>query len=260
MEKTIYLAWQDSNSRRWFPIGRLRFDGRSFVFVYTGGALEAQQHAGFSPLAAFPQWHSVYESDKLFPLFANRLLRSSRPDFQQYLNWLSVPESDPDPLLILARSGGQRVTDTMDVFPYPDHLEDGVYETHFLVHGLSQMTAESCERATLLQPGESLSLMWDFQNPFDPNALALRTAETYKQDMFLVGYCPRFLSGDILKLMDKPGNSPLIVVERVNPPPAPFQFRILCKLRMKWPAGFKPFSGPEYQPLRAELEMQDRVA
>ena len=259
MEKTIYLAWQDSDSRRWFPIGRLRSNGKRFVFVYTGGALVAQR-AGFSTLAAFPKLDSVYESDKLFPLFANRLLRASRPDFRQYLNWLSVPESDPDPLLILARSGGQRVTDTMDVFPYPDHLEDGVYETHFLVHGLSHMTAESCERASLLQPGESLSLMWDFQNRFDPNALALRTAETYKQDMFLVGYCPRFLSGDILKLMDKPGNSPMIVVERVNPPPAPFQFRILCKLRMKWPAGFMPFSGPEYQPLLADLDMQERVA
>ncbi len=38
-------------------------------------------------------------------------------------------------------------------------------------------------------------------------------------------------------------------VERVNPPPIPLQFRVLCNLTALWVAGFEPFSSPSYQPL-----------
>jgi hypothetical protein len=36
--KTLYLAWQDPEDRRWFPVGRLSFDGYVYRFVYTNGA------------------------------------------------------------------------------------------------------------------------------------------------------------------------------------------------------------------------------
>ena len=35
--KTLYLAWQDPKDRRWFPVGRLSFDGEVYQFVYTKG-------------------------------------------------------------------------------------------------------------------------------------------------------------------------------------------------------------------------------
>src|SRR5436305_795199 len=134
MTKTLFLAWQDPQRRRWYPIGRLRSTQRRFIFVYTRGALEAQLQANFAPLSAFPDLRGVYTADELFPLFGNRLLRPSRPEYKQVLQWLSVPESDADPIAILARTGGQRVTDTLEVFPCPDRLDSGEYELHFLVH------------------------------------------------------------------------------------------------------------------------------
>ena len=33
--KTLYLAWQDPEDRRWLPVGRLSFDGHVYRFVYT---------------------------------------------------------------------------------------------------------------------------------------------------------------------------------------------------------------------------------
>ena len=36
--KTLYLAWQDPEDRRWLPVGRLNFDGHVYRFVYTKGA------------------------------------------------------------------------------------------------------------------------------------------------------------------------------------------------------------------------------
>ena len=36
--------------------------------------------------------HGVYESAVLFPLFANRLLSKTRPEYRDFLAWLDVPE------------------------------------------------------------------------------------------------------------------------------------------------------------------------
>ena len=58
--QTLFLAWQDPNSRSWFPIGRLTFDGARYKFVYTQGVEEAQQKCSFAPLSSFPHLEKVY--------------------------------------------------------------------------------------------------------------------------------------------------------------------------------------------------------
>jgi hypothetical protein len=246
--RTLFLAWQDPNSRRWFPVGRLESYDQLYLFTYTKGAEQAAAEAGFQPLASFPELHTSYISEQLFPLFSNRVLPRSRPEYRDYLEWLSVPETERDPVVILARSGGQRVTDTLEVFPCPEETEGGEYQVHFLAHGLRHMPEPSADRALTLKQGEKLLAMRDIQNPSDPDAIALRTAETFDRDMYLIGYCPRYLRADFIRLLDT-GTSPTITVERVNYPPAPLQFRVLCKVVMAWSLGFKPFSTPEYDPI-----------
>jgi hypothetical protein len=81
-----------------------------YTFAYTKGAEEARQQARFQPLESFPDLLTVYVSEQLFPLFSNRLLPQSRPEYQEFLEWLSVPSSERDPVVILARSGGRKVT------------------------------------------------------------------------------------------------------------------------------------------------------
>ncbi|WP_414567038.1 hypothetical protein [Nostoc sp. CCY 9925] len=48
--QTLFLAWQDPNSRSCFTIGRLTFDGVKYKSVYTQGVKDAQQTCSFSPL------------------------------------------------------------------------------------------------------------------------------------------------------------------------------------------------------------------
>jgi hypothetical protein len=246
--RTLFLAWQDPNSRRWFPVGRLELANGLYSFVYTKGAEQARDAAGFQALPSFPELQTVYVSEELFPLFSNRLLPRSRSEYREYLEWLSVPASDADPFAILARSGGRRVTDTLEVFPCPEPNEEGEYQVHFLMHGLSHMPGPSIDRAIRLQAGDPLLAMRDFQNPMDPQAIALRTAEMFDRDIYIVGYCPRYLRADFLRLLEW-NLSPKITVERVNPPPAPIQVRVLCKSVMHWPEGFRPFSTVEYEAL-----------
>jgi len=197
---------------------------------------------------SFPELGTTYIAEHLFPLFSNRLLPSSRPEYRNYLGWLGVGDTERDPVTILARSGGRKATDTLELFPFPERNECGEYEIRFLVHGLNRVPDENVKRAMFLHPGELLFAMRDFQNPKDPDAVALRTAETFDKDLYVIGYCPRYLRSEILRLIDA-GSLPKITVERVNRAPAPVQFRLLCKAVMKWPSGFQPFNEPDFQPL-----------
>ena len=251
MNRQGFLAWQDPERRSWYHIGRLQSKGRRFLFVYTHGALEANDTGRFAPLAAFPKLNTVYQSSMLFPIFANRLMPSSRPDYPDFLRWLNLGDAEPSPLAVLARSGGQRATDTLEVFPCPEKKPDGSYETRFFVHGLRHMPPESAQRAASLRSGDHLAPMWDFGNQHDPYALVLRTSEATAGDLHLMGYLPRYLSREVVELL-RNGSSPQVRVERVNLSPAPIQFRILCRLNVQGAERFRPFSGRDYQPLVSE--------
>jgi hypothetical protein len=217
--------------------------------VYTKGVLEAQREAGFQPLPSFPDLYEIYRSEELFPVFSNRLISPSRPDYKAFVDWLSLRDFERQPMAILARSGGKRMTDLFEVFPSPEDDGSGMYQVYFFVHGLSHAASASMERALQLETGEQLLLMHDLQNPRDPEALSLRTAETGPGDMYLMGYCPRYLLPDIHKLMKANRELPSVTIEKVNKPPAPVQFRLLCRMTMKWPHAFQPFSDYAYQPL-----------
>ena len=131
--KTLYLAWQDPEDRRWLPVGRLSFDGHVYRFVYTKGA---KQSPRFVPFGAMRDLHVVYESSTLFPLFANRLLSKTRPEYKDFLAWLDVREHEDEPLVLLARTEGIRATDSLMVFPYPEKNSNGQYHVRFFSHGL----------------------------------------------------------------------------------------------------------------------------
>jgi len=241
--KTLFLAWQDPYSRSWFPIGRLTFDGTQYQFVYTQGAVKAQHQCEFQLVYSFPDLNKVYTSVELFPLFSNRLMRRSRPEYNNFVQWLNIPEGKDDPIAILARSGGRKATDHFEVFPCPEADENGLYHIHFFAHGLRHLPPCGIERINQLQTCELLYLANEFQNPYDPHALLLCT-----QDHHIVGYCPRYIIADVFKLKNE-NPEVQVHVERVNPVPAPLQLRLLCNMTAQWHEEFRPFSSREYQPI-----------
>jgi hypothetical protein len=246
---TLYLAWQAPATRSWYVVGRLTTEPGVYRFVYTRGALRADREAGFGSLSSFPELNRVYDSESLFPIFANRLMPQSRREYPEFVEWMSVSEHESDPMALLARSGGMRATDSLEVFPEPEQRVDGSYYIHFFAHGLRHFPSSSTERAKELLPGERLLLMRDFQNEHDPRAIMLRTAEQTPGDIHSLGFCPRYLLDDLLVLLERNPGQATVEVERVNPPPAPVQFRLLCSLTMRWPEGFRPFASPDYQPV-----------
>ncbi|MGL5804674.1 MAG: HIRAN domain-containing protein [Xenococcaceae cyanobacterium] len=242
--KTLFLAWQDSNSRKWFPIGRLTFDGNQYQFVYIQGIKQAQDESNFQPLHSFPDFNKIYTSDELFPLFSNRLMRRSRPDYKDYIEWLNIPKNEDDPIAILSRTGGSKATDHFEIFPCPELDENGLYHIHFFARGLRYFPECARQRINDLEENETLFLLHDLQNKYDPQALVLRTEDRHE-----VGYCPRYLVDDVFEMLRQNPEFVHVYVERVNPAPSPLQFRLLCNLTAEWKNDFRPFSNPIYQPL-----------
>lgn len=241
---TLFLAWRQPAARGW-PVGCLSRAGTEFVFTYTRGALSAAQ-AGFRPLPSFPDFHEAYVSSELFPLFANRLPPKTRPDHGDFVEWLDLGRGESDPLVLLAASGGRRETDMFEVFPAPRRNAAGRYAASFFVHGLRHYPAAE-EAARGLRPGDPVILQAEPQNPVDPRAVRVLTIvhET------LLGFVPRYLCADVHELLASDPQAVRTTVRRVNPPPAPAQFRVLCSVEAPWPAGFQPLSSPDFEPLHA---------
>src|SRR5205823_4974974 len=131
----------------------------------------------FQSFPGMPDLETVYDSETLFPIFANRLLSESRPEYDAYLAWGGFdPNNPPDPLAILGVTEGIRQTDQLEVFPCPAPDAGGCYLTKFFLHGLRWVPPAALERVGRLRPGENLALMLDTSSPFDPLAVAVRTA------------------------------------------------------------------------------------
>jgi hypothetical protein len=245
---TLFLAWQDTNSRRWYPIGRLTENG-CYRFQYLRGVEEAAQHSQFHALPSFPDVNRVYESKELFPLFVNRVMPQNRADYPNYVEWLHLNGDSQDPLAFLGKSGGRKATDTLETFPDATSLEGGRQCLHFFVHGVRHMSPESLLRAEQLTTGERLLPMWDAQNPQDPDAIALRTYNAPSGDASLIGFCPRYIAAEVLAALRSKPDACKIEVVKVNLSPAPTQFRVLCRMELSPDAGVVPFSSASFAPV-----------
>lgn len=240
---SLFLAWQAPKQREWFPIGCLSADqARShYVFQYTGGAVRAGKLVGFKPLPAFPNLRTRYESSELFPLFKNRVLDSSRRDFPDYLRSLDLEPNSTDPIEILAISGGERLTDSFEVFPKIVKGENNTFSCRFFLHGLRHASKSAQSRGFELQSRESLQVSLELNNPATGPAIQLTTS-----DYEFLGWAPRYLVSDILKSI---AVSPEITanVVRVNEAGVPINRRVLVELSGRLPANYEPMSGPDYR-------------
>lgn len=240
--KALFVAWQNSKNRNWAPVGRLTHEDGFYRFVYTRGA---EAMPDFRPFGVMQDLHASYKSEKLFPIFANRILAKNRPEYSDYLKWLGLNEARYDELEELARTGGLRATDSLELFPCPEPTSGKNYEVYFFCRGLRHLHSENQERAHKLKSGERLYLMQDLQNPHDSMALLMRTIEP----ITLVGYAPRYYSTEFTQLIKSTDPDQVkVTVEQVNLD-APIQYRVLCKLTSPWPANFSPCTMREFEAL-----------
>src|SRR5574344_1863640 len=96
----------------------------------------------------------VYVRDELFPIFKNRLLQKSRPEYSEYLSWLGL-NKNLSPLDELSRTNGVRATDSLQLFEIPKK-ENGQYTAYFFTHGISHLPKNYVDRISSLKQGDRL--------------------------------------------------------------------------------------------------------
>lgn len=235
----LVLAWRNPKNRRWTPVGYLEYRDNLYYFHYTNGAKDEN----FQPFGQMNDLHKTYSSETLFPIFKNRLLSKSRPEYEDFVSWLDMEKGSPE-LLELSRSRGIRATDNLQLFPIPKKNAEGNYEVLFFSHGISHIAEHYVKRLSKLQNNDRLLILKDIQNEVDSSALALRTQD---KPVELLGYCPSFFVKDFNKLLMINGEQNVVItVHKINHD-APLQLKLLCKFVTKWPQDFQPFIGDEFK-------------
>lgn len=231
---TLFVAWQQPNSREWIPVAKLEFHDGIYSFSYTQGIFRAKEFQQFSGMKKVDV---VYESPKLFPLFSNRLISKSRPEFRDYLRWLGLSDMVDDPMAMLALTGGIRGTDSIELFQPPTVTEQGQYKLEFFARSLSHLPAATIERIADMKNGERIYLMRDTQNEFDSQAVAMRTGTP----SWFLGYCPKYYAQDLVALLSNHECNLTVRVKCVNLD-APSNMRLLCSVTSDMPNVFSPLS------------------
>ncbi|WP_370560843.1 HIRAN domain-containing protein [Edwardsiella tarda] len=219
---SVYVAWQAPDTRDWHVVGNLQERDSGYVFKYTKGALKSPKFTKFSGMTDVRE---TYVSEDLFPLFKNRLLSPRRPEYPSFIKWLGLEDDSVNPIDILARSGGLRSTDQLQIFKKIEVDSEGKFEYFFFLHGLSYLNSMANERVSELQYGQTLRLCLDLQNEYDVDAVVVRADKPAE----IIGYCPRYLSNDIKKMLLIDSKSVTLTVEKISED-APHNYRLLCKL------------------------------
>lgn len=221
----LIVAWQDPDSRRYHAVGVLsRANDDSYRFRYLDGVIDIPR---FRPFLGFSDLQRDYVSRHLFPLFAERVLDQARPDRVSLYEALDLVAT-AGPMEFLARSGGRRAGDTIQLLPTPT-VTDGHTSCVFLVHGVRYVEG-AVDAIDRLHPGQELMLRPEPDNPIDHDAVLVT------HDGTRLGWVPNPLLGYVRAVMST-GDARLTVV-RANPRRLGHHMRLLVRLDGTLPSNF----------------------
>ena len=249
--RRLVVTWQHPTERTISPVGMLSFDGHSYQFHYLRHALQV---SGFRPFLGFPDLYGQYESDTLFPLFAQRAMTPRRPDFTRWVERLGLLD-DASPWEQITRSGGHRQGDTIQLFPVPT-IADGRLECDFLVHGIRHiadrptavagapvtLTREQLEQHLAeLGPGDQLQLQDEPTNTVNPLAILTATGDNSP-----LGWVPDLLVEELHRIPNH--QQARVTAIAVNGAEAGWHLRLLAHLSVPVPVGFEVFADDRWLP------------
>ena len=234
----LAVAWQHPVSRRIEPVGLLSCIDGGFCFNYLARALDVP---GFQPFLGFPDLTRTYTSARLFPLFAQRVMRRTRPDYARHLSALGLDDR-ADQWDVLARSQGQRQGDGVRLFAEPLVTEAGQTYATFFVSGIRhRVLAESQveEALSRLDVGDELRLLPQPTNEVDSNALLVA-----EHNDVALGWVPSVLLPYVTTVRIE--REPVVTVRAAHGADVVPAYRLLVTVRGHVPADYRPFDGPAW--------------
>lgn len=185
----LFVIWSEPTAGRRRVIGHLARSGGEFRFWYEDDLSNAKA-CGFDLLPAFPEYRTSsnpYVARYLFALFAERIPELTRRDATDLMDEWGVDHPD-DQFEVLAKSGGIRATDRLELAEYREPDDSLVRPLEFRIAGRRFVSEPA-----LLAVGDQISLRREPENEADPHAVVLERNGRH------AGYVPhqyaRLLSG-----------------------------------------------------------------
>ena len=171
--RSFLVTRQDRESRSYSRLGVLSEVDDGWTFRYF---TEVAQNPAIPRLPGFSDAETVAETSFLFPLFAQRVLSPRRPDRARVLHALGLDES-ATAFEILARNGGRRQGDTIELIQLPIAQPEGGDMLEFLVHGMRYRSDEEQRAVDALCVGDELMIVPDPGNAVDSEARLVTTRD-----------------------------------------------------------------------------------
>ena len=220
----LLVTWQDPDTGRYHAVGLLSRAHDLYRFRYLDAA---RKLPNFRSFLGFSDMGRDYTSPHLFPIFAERVLddgRRDRVDLYEALDLVATA----GPMEFLARSGGRRAGDRIQLLPTP-LVAEGRTSCVFLVHGVRHVPGAG-DAIDRLEPGQELALVPEPDNPIDADALLVT------QDGTLLGWVPNPLLGYVQAVLSS-GGARLTVV-RANPRELGHHMRLLVRIEGSLPESY----------------------
>ena len=220
----LLVTWQDPDTGRYHAVGLLSRARDLYRFRYLD---DAHNLPGFRSFLGFSDMERDYASPHLFPIFAERVLIDARRDRVNLYEALGLVAT-AGPMEFLARSGGRRAGDRIQLLPTPFVADDRT-SCVFLVHGVRHLPGAG-DAVDRLEPGQELALVPEPDNPRDPDAVLVT------QDGIRLGWVPNPLLGYVRAVLSS-GDARLTVV-RANPRDLGHHMRLLVRIEGSLPESY----------------------
>jgi hypothetical protein len=162
----IYLSWRKGQGSRRHLVGKLEHTTNDkFVFAYDVATVERAKKEGFVPYTEFPDITKSYNGNVL-DIFAQRLIKSERPDIQQFYDfWEIEPQLITDKFYLLGHTQGLLPTDNFEFLADYKYVKG----LHFLTE-LAGLSHEQISPAAL-SVGDELRFELEQENAQDEKAV-----------------------------------------------------------------------------------------
>lgn len=215
-------------------LGILTEGADGYQFAYLESAVD---QPWFQPLPGL-RLERAHRSQTLFPLFASRVIEEGRPDRAASIARLDLPQ-DSTPFEILARSGGRRIGDAIEVLPLPEPSLEGDLTFSFFVHGIRHLDLTAQETIANLAEGALLEMAPEPENEADASAICVVGTSKLR-----LGYVPRPLTNLVGQVLKQHGT---LRVQKAHGADVSFHLRLLVQLSGSLPEGQLVFDGPDWR-------------
>jgi hypothetical protein len=224
MVTALYLG-AEVEDRLWLPVKKMIWRDGNYHTSFVGGVRDLLEAAPlwrhyFKPEA----WNSIKTTQDIHCDYACRMPLDRPQEMPWYLPSLGLSPDLLDPIAFVARSGGYRETDSLDIFPELQPDIDGSYQFYFLLRKLYLVN-----EAVLVDVSEG-----DLIDSLDWWAVHRQTGQK-------IGILPGYIRALVA---DHPQQVTMTVQQTNNN--TVLQNKLLLSLTCQ---GFTPFSDAKYLPL-----------